>query len=110
MLRYRIVVLLGIGVLVWAGATSRAQAPMPFQSPAVSRTQIAFTYAGKIWLVDRQGGAAHRLTTQEGTEGRPVFSPDGSQLAFWRDTGGNVDVYVAPVATGEPKRLTYHPK
>jgi hypothetical protein len=31
-------------------------------------------------------------------------------MAFHGDSGGNFDVYVAPVATGEPKRLTYHPK
>jgi tricorn protease len=84
--------------------------PRPWQMPAVSRTQIAFVYAGSIWIVDRQGGEARRLTAQPGEESSPVFSPDGAQLAFSKSVGGNLDVHVVPVAGGELRRLTYHPK
>ncbi len=83
---------------------------MPFQSPAVSRTQVAFVHAGSIWIADRQGGEARRLTTQPGEESFPVFSPDGAQLALAKNIGGNLDVYLAATAGGEMRRLTYHPR
>jgi len=83
---------------------------MPLQSPTVSATHIAFVYADEIWIVDRKGGTAHRLTSQTGLKGFPVFSPDGSQVAFARILDGNIDVYVAALTGGEPRRLTYHPK
>jgi tricorn protease len=89
---------------------AQAKQPMPFQSPAVSRTHIAFVYAGSVWLVDRKGGEARRLTTEPGDEGSPFFSPDGSQVAFSKNVGGNTDVYVIPTAGGPARRLTYHPK
>ncbi|HEU5335562.1 MAG TPA: hypothetical protein VFU27_06345, partial [Terriglobales bacterium] len=37
--------------------------PLLLRKPAVSRTQIAFTYAGDLWVVSRDGGDARRLTT-----------------------------------------------
>ena len=52
------------------------------QKPALSRTQIVFSYAGDLWSVPREGGQATRLTTGPGTETDPIFSPDGSQIAF----------------------------
>ncbi len=84
--------------------------PMPLQSPAVNATQIAFAYAGSIWVVDRNGGEARRLTKTPGDEIFPAFSPDGAQIAFSKNVGGNFDVYVVPASGGEMRRLTYHPK
>ena len=77
--------------------------------PTVSETHIAFVYAGDIWLVDRQGGRARQLTTSDGLEMLPRFSPDGEKIAFTGQYDGNTDVYVMPARGGEPKRLTYHP-
>lgn len=84
--------------------------PMPLQSPAVNSSQVAFVYAGSVWVAGRDGGEAHRLTQTPGDETAPVFSPDGAQLAFSKNVGGNVDVYVMPAGGGEMRRLTYHPK
>ena len=39
----------------------------------------------------------------------PHLSPDGTLVAFAGEYDGNVDVYVVPVAGGEPRRLTWHP-
>jgi len=80
-----------------------------FQKPAVNHTQIVFVYAGDLWLVAREGGDAKRLTTGIGIETDPIFSPDGTQIAFTGEYDGNIDVYVIPAAGGVPKRLTYHP-
>ncbi|HXE59521.1 MAG TPA: protease, partial [Gemmatimonadaceae bacterium] len=79
------------------------------RSPTVSATQIAFAYAGDIWVVPRAGGAAVRLTSTAGEAVNPHFSPDGKWIAFSANYGGNTDVYVMPAEGGEPKRLTWHP-
>ena len=79
------------------------------RAPAISATHIAFAYANNIWVVDRAGGNARRLTSFQGTTSNPHFSPDGRMLAFTGDYAGNTDVYTVPSEGGEPKRLTWHP-
>ena len=79
------------------------------RSPTVSATQIAFAYAQNIWVVDRAGGTARRVTSFQGQASNPRFSPDGKWIAFSGDYAGNLDVYVVPSSGGEPKRLTWHP-
>jgi tricorn protease len=76
--------------------------------PDVSATQIAFVYAGDIWVAPKSGGAAMRLSSPKGEESFPRFSPDGSLIAFSGNYDGNTDIYVVPAAGGLPKRLTYH--
>jgi len=77
--------------------------------PAVSDTHIAFAYAGDLWVADRDGGTARRLTSFPAREGRPRFSPDGQWIAFSGYYDGNVDVFLVPAAGGVPQRLTWHP-
>src|SRR3954451_16619305 len=76
--------------------------------PDVSATQIAFVYAGDIWVAPKTGGAALRLSSPRGEETFPRFSPDGTQIGFSGNYDGNVDIYVVPATGGLPKRLTYH--
>ncbi|HEX4682740.1 MAG TPA: PDZ domain-containing protein [Gemmatimonadaceae bacterium] len=77
--------------------------------PTVSATQVAFAYAGDIWIAPRDGGDARRLTTSAGVEQYPRFSPDGRSIAFSGEYAGNTDVYVVSADGGDPKRLTWHP-
>jgi len=89
-----------------------AQSGNPYallRKPTVSKTQIAFSYGGDLWIVDRNGGEARRLTSDVGIEIDPIFSPDGTMIAFTGEYDGNEDVYVIPAAGGIPKRLTSHP-
>src|SRR5436853_6438972 len=79
-----------------------------FRQPAISKTDIVFSYAGDLWTVPRAGGDARRITTGIGIETSPYFSPDGNWIAFTGEYDGNTDVYVVPASGGEPKRLTYH--
>jgi tricorn protease len=76
--------------------------------PDVSATQIAFVYAGDIWVVPKAGGVAQRLSSPKGEESFPRFSPDGTRLAFSGNYDGNLDLYVMPVSGGLPTRLTFH--
>lgn len=100
------IITLGVGSL----ASGAGREPLLLQTPTLSKTQIAFVYGGEIWNVGRDGGEARRLVTGSGRLSNPIFSPDGSQLAYAGDYDGNQDVYVVPSEGGEPRRLTYHPE
>ncbi|MBZ5655661.1 MAG: PDZ domain-containing protein [Acidobacteriia bacterium] len=89
-------------------ALAQAQKPLLLRDPSISKTQIAFSYAGSIWIANRDGSNLHRLTSG-GHEGNPTFSPDGSLIAFTGAYDGTRSVYVVPAAGGEPRQLTYHP-
>lgn len=86
-----------------------SQGTMLLRQPTVSQTQIVFVHANDLWVVDRTGGDARRLTTSEGAESFPHFSDDGKWIAFSGQYDGNTDVFVVSVDGGAPKRLTYHP-
>jgi len=97
-------------VLAFAAHDATAQEPTRLvRQPTVSATHIAFAYANDLWIVDRAGGEATRLTTFQGQETDPHFSPDGRHIAFSAQYDGNFDVYVLPAEGGTPNRLTWHP-
>ncbi len=79
------------------------------RQPTISSESIVFVYANDLWKVDRNGGEAMRLTTNEGAESDPHFSPDEKWIAFTGQYGGNTDVFVIPSEGGSPERLTWHP-
>lgn len=106
----------GLRVLSFAAAAALVATPASAQidarmlrHPSVSKTQIAFVYAGDVWLVPKDGGTAVRLTSSAGEEAFPRFSPDGTKVAYSANYDGNQDVYVIPAGGGEPTRLTHHP-
>src|SRR5581483_11452892 len=116
-MRTRVLILLSAGVCLLPVLSGRAQINPPsacgidarmLRYPDVSATQIAFVYAGDIWVAPGNGGEAMRLSSPKGEETFPRFSPDGSQIAFSGNYDGNTDIYVVPSAGGLPKRLTYH--
>lgn len=86
------------------------------RDPTLSHTQVAFSYAGNIWIANRDGGGLRQLT--HGVRDRkPCFSPDGSLIAFSADlidapyqpqqSGG---IFVVPASGGVGVRqLTFHP-
>ena len=90
-------------------SSAQENKPLLMRQPAMSKTHIVFVYAGDLWIVNREGGEASRLTTGAGTETAPLFSPDGQTIAFTGEYDGNVDLYTVPATGGVPKRLTYHP-
>jgi Tol biopolymer transport system component len=53
-----------------------------------------------IWLIDQGTQAATRLTSHPATDWQPVFSPDGSRIAFASDRAGASTVFV--MATSGP--------
>jgi len=90
-------------------ALGQSDPPLLLRFPTVSKTQIVFNYGGDLWIVSRDGGDASRLTAGIGVESLPVFSPNGTMIAFTGEYDGNRDVYVVAAAGGVPRRLTFHP-
>ncbi|HEX6185184.1 MAG TPA: hypothetical protein VFZ44_14970, partial [Pyrinomonadaceae bacterium] len=91
-------------------AAARAPEPRPyFYEPSISpdRKEIAFVSGGDVWTAPSEGGEARLLVSHAATESRPLYSPDGRQLAFVSTRTGNGDVYVLDFASGELKRLTF---
>ncbi len=105
----RIVAVMFFAAWVAGNAAAQPFQPNLLQKPTLSRTHVAFVYAGDLWIVSREGGEAKRLTSGAGLEYDPCFSPDGKHIAFTAEYDGNYDVYVIPASGGEPRRLTYHP-
>lgn len=90
-------------------ATEPVQPKPSLVQPSLSPDgqEIAFASGGDIWEVAAKGGDAHLLVSNPATESRPLWSPDGKQLAFISTRTGGGDIYVLTLATGELKRLTY---
>ena len=84
--------------------------PLWLRYPSISPdgSTILFNYKGDIYKVSASGGQAIPLTLSENYEYSPVWSSDGSQIAFASDRYGNFDVFVMPASGGEAKRLTFH--
>ena len=102
-------VIAAAALLATLGLAQAAEPTLMLRQPAVSRDHLAFVYAGDLWLADRSGGNARRLTSHAAAEFAPRFSPDGRSIAFSASYDGNTDVYVIGLDGGQPRRLTWHP-
>jgi imidazolonepropionase-like amidohydrolase len=92
----------------------RAYAP----SYAPDRNRIAYvtwsdTDGGQVWIMDTSGRGSRRITNVPGQYSNPVFSPDGTRLAFLmgsgatgrgRDLGDELwfDIMWVPASGGAP--------
>lgn len=98
------------GMLAASLTASADNSPLWLRNSAISpdgRT-IAFTFMGDIYTVPASGGKANQITTSTSYDTRPVWSPDGSKIAFSSDRKGSLDIYVVDADGGTPKRLTSH--
>ena len=101
-------------VLLLASHTLSANEPLWLRYPSISPDgeSIAFNYRGDIYLVSTNGGKATLLTDSEACqysyEYSPVWSPDGSQIAFASDRHGNFDIFTIPSEGGEMTQVTTH--
>ncbi|WP_263379205.1 S41 family peptidase [Granulicella paludicola] len=89
---------------------AQSQSAKPtFANPALSPDgkEVAFASGGDIWTAPLGGGDAHLLISNPAEESRPLYSPDGSKLAFQSTRTGANDIYVLTFATGSLQRITY---
>ncbi len=102
-----LLLLAGLPLGVDFHASAQAAEARLLRFPAIHGDQIVFGYAGDLYTVAASGGLARRLTSHEGYEMFPRFSPDGKWIAFTGQYDGNTEVYLMPAQGGVPKRLTY---
>lgn len=107
-----------------ARARGKAPLPKPGQPPIsdyryLDRLQnmlngpgFIYDRVSNLWIVDAVTGAARRLTTGRTSHDDPVFSPDGSRVAYVAQGGRDpdlewqFDVRVVDVASGRDVRIT----
>jgi tricorn protease len=73
------------------------------------KTHLTFAYGSDIWIADKTGGLAKRITSTAAGESDPHFSPDGKWIAFTSNRSGRNNAYVVSIEGGTPKQLTWHP-
>ena len=78
------------------------------RQPDIHGDQLAFVYAGDLWIASARGGDARRLTSDDGMEYFPKFSPDGRWIAFTGDYSGSRQVFVISAEGGAPRQLTFY--
>ena len=67
--------------------------------------RVAVGILADIWVIDTARGTQTRLT-HSGENIRPIWSPDGTRIAFASDRSGTLDLYWAAAdAGGEPELL-----
>lgn len=100
---------LAAAVIAIAGA-SAAEAPLWLRNTAISPDgkTIAFTYKGSVYTVPATGGRATQLTSAAWYDTTPLWSPDGTRIAFVSMRDGSQDLFVVPASGGTPERVTTH--
>ncbi len=95
-------------VSVAAGAQEPSEGPLWMRYCAVSPdgSTIAFAYKGDIFTVPVTGGEARQITSNSAFDSRPVWSPDGSRIAFASYRMGSADIFIVDKEGGVPVRLT----
>lgn len=76
--------------------------------PAVSPDgkQVAFAAVGDLWLASTGGTPSpQRITNDIFVDTDPVWSPDGSALAFSTDRDGTMDVWVRDMRSGRERKI-----
>jgi tricorn protease len=78
-----------------------------YRWPALHGSTLAFVCEDDLYSVPLEGGRPHRLTDAPGPVRRPVFSPDGSRVAFTVQEEGCQELYTVSVEGGPLTQVTF---
>ncbi|MBB3763169.1 amidohydrolase family protein [Sphingomicrobium lutaoense] len=68
--------------------------------------EIVFDLLGDIYLLDIAGGEAVPIATGHQWDMQPVFSPDGSEIAFTSDRAGGDNLWVMKRDGSQPRQVS----
>ena len=113
---FRTAICLLMCVLIFPVAGART---IEFETTEVTAADVAlspdgqwliFTMLGHLFRLPVAGGTAEQLTFVPYYDTDPVFSPDGSRLAFVSDRdGSDGNIFVLELATGQITQVTHEP-
>ena len=104
--------------LVWVDREGRASPvldqPGLYRSPRISpdgsRVAVMLNDRGNqdIWVIDADRGTRTRLTSYDGNDGNPLWTPDGLRITFSSSRGGGANslYWTAVEGSGPVDRLT----
>lgn len=70
-------------------------------------SKLEFKYVTQVWMANTDGSTAPKqLTTGKDNSSQPVFSPDGRQIVFVRQTDGKPQLFLLSLDGGEAVQLT----
>jgi Tol biopolymer transport system component len=110
-----------LGRLVWFDRAGKNLGPLgapadqanPRLSPDGRRVAVSITDSRSgnvdVWSYDTSGGIPTRLTTDPAIDGTPVWSPDGSRIAYASMRRGLAEVFEMSSRGGAEKPLTPSP-
>lgn len=78
------------------------------RQPDIHKNHVTFVFSGDIYIADVTSGKSKRLTSLEGMETFPKFSPDGQKIAFASEHTGTRQVYVMNSDGSDLKQLTFY--
>jgi hypothetical protein len=68
---------------------------------------LAFDLQGSLWVVPAKGGEARRITDYFNDAHLPVWSPDGSRLAYYAYRDGDYDLWTVRPDGSDARQLTH---
>lgn len=82
MTRFALLTLIVLAAAGWAGAREAEREGLETEATA----RIAFVRGSQLWVMNANGSGQRKLTRGHGSKSSPVWSPNGSKLAYAHDT------------------------
>lgn len=80
----------------------------PLRYPDIHGDHVVFAYTGDLYIASTKTGETRRLTSDEGNELFPKFSPDGKRIAYSAEYNGTRQIFVIDATGGTPQQLTFY--
>ena len=92
-------------------ATSATQTTISSSQKSIRLVVFVSTQEGnsEIYVMNADGSDTRNITNNTAYDGNPVWSPDGSKIAFESDRNGNLDIFVMNADGNGLTQLTHDP-